>query len=556
MKWDDLTPDQQEVVKATEQQVIVFGGAGAGKTTVALWSARNCLLSSGVKAWHRVLFLTFSRTAVREIARRSGRALADVRERVEIHTFHAFAHRIVTAFGRYAGLGRNLPPFRSDAEAKVFGRSTRHLSYEDLLPLALRLIRTPRVRELISQRWPLVICDEFQDTDNEQWELLAELVACGARLLMLADPNQMIYSGFLGERGVGPRRVEEAKEAADLVIDLGVPSHRDPTNVIPAMAAAVRRREFGHTAVNAALTGDRIRIHDAVPDDDLLAKIKLEVDDAWREGHRSIGIFGHSNRSVADLSTSLFAVGLDHVLVGLPEAHGEALAAMDAACQFAVGHVAFHQVRLRLAVFLTASVRGNAVPELALGLKGSATLPPKIQERLKDAEQGLRDAAEGSVEHLVSAAMNLWPALGIAAGNRPWTQAARTFGALGRQAQRRARGTDAFCIELARGVSDQRAETFFDTDVAAGKSIQLMNFHQTKGREADVVILVYRDTDWFGREREPFPTNSRLLYVSLTRARRRNVIILPPTPHGLVAPFAQLPILARARVRASASSGA
>src|SRR5262245_43880789 len=155
MNWEDLTPDQKRVVTATEPRVIVFGGAGSGKTSVALWSARHFLLSPEAKPWHRVLFMTFSRTAVREIARRSGRALADVRDRVEIHTFHAFANRIVTAFGRYVGLGRNPPPFRSDAEAKLLGKSARHLSYEDLLPLALKVIRTPHVRALVGERWPL-----------------------------------------------------------------------------------------------------------------------------------------------------------------------------------------------------------------------------------------------------------------------------------------------------------------------------------------------------------------------------------------------------------------
>ncbi len=540
MNWDDLTPHQKQVVTATEPRVVVFGGAGSGKTTVALWSARYFLLSPQAKRWHRVLFLTFSRTAVREIARRSGRALADVGDRVEIHTFHAFANRIVTAFSRYVGLGRNPPPFRSEAEAKLFGKSARHLSYDDLLPLALKIIRTPHVRALLSQRWPLIICDEFQDTDNEQWELLVELSDCGGRLLMLADPNQMIYSAYLGHRGVGPHRVDEAVDTADHVIDLGAPSHRDPSNVIPAMAVAVRSREFDHDAVNTAVGADRIRIHPAVADDDLLGKIEQEVHDAWKRGHRSIGIFGHSNHSVANLSASLFGRGLDHVLVGLPEAHGEALAGMEAACQFGAGCVSIEQLRLRLAVFLAASVRGKNVPELALGLTGSTALPTAVRRRLNDAQQALQQAAEDGVEQLVNAAMNLWPNLGIGVANRPWNQAARTFGALVRQAQRRARGTDAFFTEMARSVSDQRTEMLFEGDSAIGKSIQLMNFYQTKGREADVVILVYRDADWFGHEREPFLTNSRLLYVSLTRARQRNVVILPPTPHPLVAPFAEL----------------
>ena len=68
----------------------------------------------------------------------------------------------------------------------------------------------------------------------------------------------------------------------------------------------------------------------------------------------------------------------------------------------------------------------------------------------------------------------------------------------------------------------------------------MMNFYQTKGREADDVILVYRDGDWFGDETEPFPENSKVLYGSLTRARRRVTVLLPEDPHPLVAPFARV----------------
>jgi DNA helicase-2/ATP-dependent DNA helicase PcrA len=66
-----------------------------------------------------------------------------------------------------------------------------------------------------------------------------------------------------------------------------------------------------------------------------------------------------------------------------------------------------------------------------------------------------------------------------------------------------------------------------------------MNFHQTKGREADVVILVYRSGDYLAdwKEAEPYERASRVLYVSLTRARHRAIILLPDDPHPLVCPL-------------------
>lgn len=534
MRWENLTSEQQRVVTATQRRIIVFGGAGSGKTTTALWCARRLLESSNAKPWHRVLFLTFSRTAVREIVRRSGRALADVRGRVEIHTFHGFANRVIGAFGRYAGLGRQQPRFISDAEEKLLGKSGPHLTYDDLLPLALKIVRTPRIKRLITERWPLVISDEFQDTDDKQWELLRELCSIGGRMLLLADPNQMIYAGFLGNRGVGPRRVQEATEQADLVVDLGAPSHRDPSNVIPAMAAAIQKRDFRHVAVRAAIDQGRLKIHPGIADDELLPVLRHEIEIAWAAGRRSIGIFGHGNNSVAKLSASLFDAGVDHVLIGLSEAHAEALTTMELACLYGVGRASVEDLRLRLAVFVTASVRGP-VPSLAQGLTGIGPLPRSISERLSSVTAALTEAT--TLGTLVRMAMDVWTRLGTTFGNRSWRQAARTFGAMAEQILRRA-GTEAdFFAELARQVTQQRADALLDTDVAADRSIQVMNFHQTKGREADVVILVYRTSDWFGRELEPFPSNSRLLYVSLTRARLCNVVILPPTPHPLVSPF-------------------
>jgi DNA helicase-2/ATP-dependent DNA helicase PcrA len=191
VNWDDLTQDQRNVASSQEHLILVFGSAGSGKTTVALWCSRHFLESSNVKSWNRVLFLTFSRTAVREIARRSGRALANVRDRVEIQTFHSFANRVITSFGRYAGLGRTLPPFQSDAEARLLGRNNSHFGYDDLLPVALKIIKEPQIKRLFANRWPLVICDEFHDTDDLQWDMLRELSAT-ARLVLLADLNQMM----------------------------------------------------------------------------------------------------------------------------------------------------------------------------------------------------------------------------------------------------------------------------------------------------------------------------------------------------------------------------
>ena len=91
-------------------------------------------------------------------------------------------------------------------------------------------------------------------------------------------------------------------------------------------------------------------------------------------------------------------------------------------------------------------------------------------------------------------------------------------------------------------IERRHANPLLESDPRMPGPVQVMNFHQTKGREADAVILVYRDGDYLAdkNDSEPFEDASRVLLVALSRARKEVVVILPPTPHELVAPFAEL----------------
>jgi DNA helicase-2/ATP-dependent DNA helicase PcrA len=84
-----------------------------------------------------------------------------------------------------------------------------------------------------------------------------------------------------------------------------------------------------------------------------------------------------------------------------------------------------------------------------------------------------------------------------------------------------------------------RDASFVELDSGDTGAIQLMNFHQTKGREADAVVLSYSSSDYYFDEVEPYGKSSRVLYVSMTRARHKVIVLLPSSPHPLVAPLLQ-----------------
>lgn len=90
-------------------------------------------------------------------------------------------------------------------------------------------------------------------------------------------------------------------------------------------------------------------------------------------------------------------------------------------------------------------------------------------------------------------------------------------------------------------VTDQQVSllTYSDSDDAA--DVQLMGLYQSKGREADATIVVLRGNDYFGKEGEPMPVGSKLLYVVLTRARTKTIVLtLGSTLPPLIYPLAVL----------------
>ena len=526
---------QRRVCDSDALTVLVTGGAGTGKTATAAAAARAHLLRKRVDASpvrDRVLFLTFSRTAVSQILNRSIGILGDVAGQVDVFTFHGLAWQLVCDFGRYIGHGVR-PLLRSEAESKLFREDPQFLSYDDLLPEALRILSLPLIGRLAQSRWSLVICDEFQDTDNEQWRLLELLTAPGNRLLLLCDPNQMIYDGFLGMRGVGPRRLAVARKRLGIEeIPLPAGSYRDPTQLLPTVAEAVRIRNFSHPSIAEAIDEGRLRIVKTVEDAPSVEVVCDAVDESRKRGARSFGLFVHGNEPTASMSAALTQKSVNHVVMGLSESYGEALIALIAMLEFALGRVDWSDVLIRMAVFYTSTVRSKQAPPLAMQIANGRSTG-LLGRRLDELRDELSQVSE--LSEAAKIAGSSWAKLALGRGHRPWRRAAaeiRRYEALAR--------SESPIEEIRRRAEEMRASSFTEIDYSDRSTVQLMNLHQTKGREADAIIAMFRSNDYFGPEAEPFERASRLLYVVLTRARRQVTIILPKRPHPLVAPFANL----------------
>jgi DNA helicase II / ATP-dependent DNA helicase PcrA len=539
----DPDDDQRAVIDSAAPAVVVLGGAGTGKTSTAAAAARAHLLRAdhrraavvrkavlsqrrtSLPALDRVLFLSFSRTAVSQVIDRAGGVIGPYLQRIDVNTFDGFAWRVICHYGRAYGY----PPPQtvlSAANARIDGMPPG-LTYDQLIPAAAHILRAPDVAAHYGSRYGLVVCDEFQDTDDEEWEFL-QLIAPEARRIFLGDLNQCIYA----YKKVDPHgRVAEARALPGAVsLPLRPASHRDPSGVLPAAADAARERDFDHPAVREAVATGRLRLVEA--DTANHHQVVADLITGAREQRHTVSVFTHTIKATSELSDTLTAMGITHEQVGFGEAQGEAVGAQLEMLKYALA-VPGAQPRRALAVYATATTKGKGLPELAENLMNhSDTSLEKVMKSLGAELHEAGNTAPVNYAAIVEIISNAYARLGASRGQETWREATTH---LRRVEQSLADGLP--WDDIAAAADRARFDTLVGGGATRRRPVQVMNLHQTKGREADTTILVLQQDEWHGRETPPYPQGSRLVYVLMTRARQSAYIVVPPTQHQLWAPL-------------------
>ncbi|SCX25950.1 exodeoxyribonuclease V subunit beta [Mycolicibacterium fluoranthenivorans] len=82
------------------------------------------------------------------------------------------------------------------AELEIRKRRSGILGYDDLLTRLAAALDRPdsAARVRMPQRWPIVMVDEFQDTDPVQWQVIERAFTGRSTLVLIGDPKQAIYA--------------------------------------------------------------------------------------------------------------------------------------------------------------------------------------------------------------------------------------------------------------------------------------------------------------------------------------------------------------------------
>jgi len=192
-----LEPNALIAAKVSDRNLALTAGPGAGKTEMLAQRADFLLRTGTCRYPKRILAISFKVDASYNLkARVRKRCGPDLARRLDSHTFHAFAKRIIDRF-RLVLTGRDA----LDEDYSIGPNRIERVSitFADMVPLAVQILETSALaRNAIRQTYSHVFLDEFQDCTSAQFKLI-EVCFRGTRtnLTAVGDTKQRIM-GWAG----------------------------------------------------------------------------------------------------------------------------------------------------------------------------------------------------------------------------------------------------------------------------------------------------------------------------------------------------------------------
>lgn len=273
----ELTKGQLDVMEA-RGHVLVTGGPGSGKTSISIQKAAH-LAEQHIHPYQNILFLSFARatvTRVIEAIEFEQKIQSSTKRQIDVDTYHSFFWNILKTHGYLIGLPRQLsiltpsseaialsdirskfPATKQSEEQKVakkiaesaernrLAKEEGRICFDLFAPIVSSiLLNSERIRRLIAIKYPVIILDEFQDTNDGQWSVIQALGEF-CRLIALADPEQRIYDWI----GADAARLDHFRETMiPTEIDLSTDNHRSAGTEIAIFGNDILAGEFRQTA--------------------------------------------------------------------------------------------------------------------------------------------------------------------------------------------------------------------------------------------------------------------------------------------------------------------
>ena len=248
-----LNENQRKAAEKIEGPVLILAGAGSGKTRTVTYRIAHMIKEKNISPLN-ILALTFTNKAAREMKERAEELIGEENSyNLVVSTFHSFAVRILKTYSERIGYGRNFNIYDVDDQKSIItkikkemnikddiapGRIANRISklkedgvgldevsrqldlkipanrlfydiykkydevlkannamdFSDLLLNARRLLDDKYVLDINQNRYQYIVVDEYQDTNNIQYEIINLIAAKYRNICVVGDEDQSIYA--------------------------------------------------------------------------------------------------------------------------------------------------------------------------------------------------------------------------------------------------------------------------------------------------------------------------------------------------------------------------
>ena len=251
MSLKKLNKIQRAAVESNDGPVLIFAGAGSGKTRV-LTHKMYFLINEGHYKPENILSVTFTNKAAKEMKERVMKLLKKDDLPITIGTFHSVFARVLRIEAKHLNISQQFAIYdvqdqldllkvilkeknikkdvvtpnqarnqisylknkmimpeaqsrkaRTIIEKKIVEiyssyqkalRDNDALDFDDLLLLPIELFeKNPKILAKYQRKWKYILVDEYQDTNRPQFYLLTKLAQKNEQICVVGDDDQSIY---------------------------------------------------------------------------------------------------------------------------------------------------------------------------------------------------------------------------------------------------------------------------------------------------------------------------------------------------------------------------
>ncbi|MFC1538049.1 ATP-dependent helicase [Candidatus Latescibacterota bacterium] len=372
---DTLNPPQRKAVEHIDGPTLILAGAGSGKTRVLTYKIAH-LVYGGVKPW-RILAVTFTNKAAKEMSSRVEKLLNIPVQNLWIGTFHGICARILRMEAETWNYRRDftiyddddqtgvikkvlkkmgvpketLHPARlkkiikkakndfitpNELESIVYGneaqliirayeqyinvlRDSGAFDFEDLLIRPVEMFeKYPKSLEKWRNKFDYILVDEFQDTNRTQYLLLKLLTGKPGRITVVGDDDQSIYKW----RGANIQNILGFENDFKRVKTFRLEQNYRSSDIILKAANSVVKNNQGRMAKKLWTDrppGDKIKIIECYSDRDEAERIISSIEQEKSEKGlklKDFVILYRTNAQSRSFEEILVRRGIKYTIVG------------------------------------------------------------------------------------------------------------------------------------------------------------------------------------------------------------------------------------------------